>query len=418
MFGGEEIRLGFSLDLCYIPPNYIHGMYAAGSREKGAAMRWQYSALVGVVLAGIAAGLGFAWPFGKRDDVLQLPGIVEIHEVRLGPRIAGRVKDVLVTEGDPVKEGQPLVVLEVPDLEAQRKVLEARAREAQADYAKANAGPRQQEKDAARAAVAAARARLERLEKGPREEEKRLAQSEMYANKADEQQAREEYNRERRVRLSAAGSGTSYDAAQGNLDRARGRAAAAKAKWDMMEAGSRAEDVAEARAEVARLEANEKLLQVGTRVEEIEAAQARLLEAQARLEEIDVNLREATVRAAEPCVVEIVHVRKGDLAMAGQPVVKVLRNADLWVKTYVPETDLGKLKLGQAVEVTMDSFPKVRFPGKIVHIGAESEFTPRNVQTVNERRHQMFGVRVKIDDPQGRYKSGMAAEVYIPVAKE
>jgi multidrug resistance efflux pump len=388
-------------------------MHAADSRG-GAAMHWKPMVVAGVLLSGVVAALGFAWPFGKRDEVLKLPGIVEIHEVRLGPRVGGRVKEVLVTEGDPVKAGQPLVVLDVPDLQAQRKVLEAKVAEARAEHEKALAGPRPQEKDMARAAVAVARAKLVKLEKGFRDEEKRQARSELDAAKADEQLAVEEYRRERRVRSVAAGTPANFDNAQANLDRARGRVAAAKARWEMLEAGSRTEDIVEARAEVARLEANEKLLLLGTRQEEIDSAYARLREAEGRLEELQVNLDEATVRAAEPCVVEIVNVRKGDLAVAGQPVVKVLRNADLWVKTYVPETELGKVRLGQEVQVTMDSFPGVRFAGRVVHIGAESEFTPRNVQTVDERRHQMFGVRVKIDDPQGRYKSGMAAEVSIP----
>lgn len=381
-------------------------------------MRGKAIAIVAVLLLGVGAGLGFWWPFGKRDEVLKLPGIVEIHEVRLGPRVAGRVKDVLVTEGDFVKADQPLVVLDVPELEAQRRVLEARVREAQADYAKAYAGPREQEKDAAKAAVAAAKARWQRLDKGYREEEKRHARSEHEAARADLTLAQEEYRREDRLRPTVAGKKADYDSAVANLDRARSRAQAAKAKLDMMETGMRPEEVAEAKAEVDRLDANERLLRAGTRPEEVDAAEARLLEAKGRLDEMMVNLREATVRAQEPCLVEIVNVRKGDLVLAGQPVAKVLRAADLWVKTYVPETDLGKLRLGQDVQVTMDSYPAVRFAGKVVHIGAESEFTPRNIQTVNERRHQMFPVRVKIDDPNGHYKSGMAAEVHIPVRKD
>jgi membrane fusion protein YbhG len=98
--------------------------------------------------------------------------------------------------------------------------------------------------------------------------------------------------------------------------------------------------------------------------------------------------------------------------------VRVLRTGDLWVKTYVPETELGKVRLGSEVQVSMDAFPRVRFSGKVIHIGGESEFTPRNVQTVDERRHQMFGVRVKIEDTKGHFKSGMAAEVYIPVQRD
>ncbi len=381
-------------------------------------MRGKVIGVAAVLLVAVLATLGFNWPFGKREAVLKLPGIVEIHEVRLGARVAGRVKDVLVTEGDPVKAGDPLVVLDVPDLHARRKVLEAKVAQARAEHEKAQAGPRPQEKDAARAAVAAARAKLVKLEKGYRDEEKRQARSELEAAKADEELALAEMKRERRIRVTSAGSATNFDNAQANFDRARGRVAAAKARWEMLEAGSRQEDIVEARAEVERLEANEKLLRLGTRQEEIDAAYARLREAEGQLEELQVQLDEATVRAAEPCVVEIVSVRKGDLAVAGQPLVKVLRNADLWVKTYVPETELGKVRLGQEVQVMMDSFPGVRFAGKVVHVGAESEFTPRNVQTVDERRHQMFGVRVKIDDPAGRYKSGMAAEVYIPQRKE
>jgi multidrug resistance efflux pump len=370
------------------------------------------------LLLGALAALGFTWPFGKRAEVLKLPGIVEIHEVRLGPRVGGRVKEVKVMEGDVVKAGDPLVILDAPELEAQRKMLEARVMEARADYAKAKAGPRVQEKESAKAAVVAAQARLTRMEKGFREEEKRQAKSELEAARADEQWAQEEYKRESRIRQGGAGKQADLDTAQANLDRARGRLSAAKARSDMYEIGSRSEDIAEARAEYARLKATASMLDEGTRVEDIEIAQARLLEAESKLEELNVNLKETVVRAMEPCLVEIVNVRKGDLALAGQPVVKVLRNADMWVKTYVPETELGKVRIGQDVEVTMDSFPKVRFAGKVVHIGAESEFTPRNVQTVDERRHQMFGVRVKIDDNKGRFKSGMAAEVVIPVGQE
>jgi multidrug resistance efflux pump len=379
-------------------------------------MRWKYLVLVGLLLAGVATGLGCAWPFGQRAEVLRLPGIVEVHEVLLGPRVAGRVKEVHVTESDLLSEGMPLVTLEVPELEAQREVLKAKVQEAEAELRKAENGPRQQEKDAAAAAAGVARAKLMKMEKGFRDEEKRQAKSELESAQADEQQARQEYQRELRLMRQGAARRQDYDAAQAALERAQARLRMAQARQDMYQAGMRDEEVLEARAELKRLEAQQALLEAGTREEDKSSARARLAEAKARLEEVEVNIREAVVRSAEPCVVEVVHVRKGSLVQAGTPVAKVLRAADLWVKTYVPETQLGKLRLGQEVQVTMDSYPDVRFAGRVTLIGAESEFTPRNVQTVDERRHQMFGVRVKIDDPQGRFKSGMAAEVYIPVA--
>src|SRR5262249_30830109 len=102
---------------------------------------------------------------------------------------------------------------------------------------------------------------------------------------------------------------------------------------------------------------------------------------------------------------------------ANQPLVRVLRRADLWVKVYVPEPQMGKVRLGQTVYVTTDSYPGRRLEGKIVQINNEAEFTPRNVQTVEERRNQVLGVGVRVDDPQGALKSGRAAEVVVPLSE-
>jgi multidrug resistance efflux pump len=126
-----------------------------------------------------------------------------------------------------------------------------------------------------------------------------------------------------------------------------------------------------------------------------------------------VNLEEAVVRVPEPAVVEVLPVRKGDTVGPNQPVVRVLRDEDLWVKVFVPETLLGKVRLNQAVEVTIDSHPGERFAGTVVYIASASEFTPRNVQSADERRHQVFAIKVRIDDPRGVFKSGMAADVHL-----
>jgi multidrug resistance efflux pump len=96
-------------------------------------------------------------------------------------------------------------------------------------------------------------------------------------------------------------------------------------------------------------------------------------------------------------------------------VVRVLRADDLWVKAYVSEVDLGKVHLGHEVELTIDSFPSKRFQGVVAQIASASEFTPRNIQSVDERRHQVFAIKVRVDDPQGIFKSGMAADVWVQV---
>ena len=203
--------------------------------------------------------------------------------------------------------------------------------------------------------------------------------------------------------------------ARADFDRARGRAAAARAHYDLVTHGSRPEDVAEAAALLDQARANLDLLKAGTRAEDIAALDAQAEQTQARLREAEVNLAEAVVHAPGKAVVDIVSVRKGDLVSPGQAVVRILQADDLWVKVFIPETDLGRVVLGQAVEVTVDSHPGERFRGHIAQIAHESEFTPRNIQSVDERRHQVFSAKVRVDDARGVFKSGMAAEVTIPV---
>ncbi len=378
-------------------------------------MRWKAVAVVTFLLAGVAAGLGFFWPWGRHDDVLRLPGVVEIQEVRLGPRVAGRVREVLVQEGDIVKAGQVLVRLEAPELKAQREQAYARLRDAEALLDKARQGPRQREKDAAEALVRAAEARLERLEKGNREEDKQAAEADFKAAEVDLRLAREQFDRARRLLDSGAGGQEEHDNAKAGYERAQRRAEAARARHVLMQKGARPEDIHEARAELEQARANWRLLLEGTRSEDVASADAHLAEAQGRLHELDTLLGELEVRAPEPAVVEVVAVRQGDLVTANQSIVRVLRISDLWIKVYVPETEMARVRLHQKVELTVDGYPGRRFVGEVVHIAAESEFTPRNVQSVDERRHQVFGIRVRVEDPRGVFKSGMAAEVLLPV---
>jgi multidrug resistance efflux pump len=348
--------------------------------------------------------------------MLQLAGVVEIQEVRLASKQGGRVKETRVVEGETVAEGDTLVVFEAPELEAQQKKSRAQLENILAELERAKNGPRPQEIAAARAALAAAEARWQRLKAGYREEEKRQAQSELAAAQADLKLAEEELGRADRLLREQTGTQAELDRARAAYDRARGRALSARAQFELLVNGSRPEDIAEAAALRDQAQANLQLLQAGTRPEEIAMIEARAEQTRAALQELDAQLAEAVVRAPGPAVVDVLSVRKGDVVAPGQTVVRVLRAADLWVKVYVPETELGKLRLGQSVQVSIDAYPGRRFAGKIRFIASQSEFTPRNVQSLDERRHQVFGVKVHVDDPQGMFKSGLAAEVFVPLA--
>jgi multidrug resistance efflux pump len=366
-------------------------------------------------LLAVCAGLGFFWPFGQRQDVLRLPGTVEIQEVRLGSKVGGRVLEVLVMEGQLVKPNEKLVVFDVPELKAQLAQAEAKLAAAVADWEKAENGPRQEEKDQARATAEAAKARYERMLAGWRQEEKDQARSDLEAAAADLKQARDDFLRASDLYRQRASARADYDLALANRDRALGRFNSARARWEMLKEGNRPEDKEMARAEWQQAAAQWKLLEIGTRPEEKAAAKARMEELRARVNELKVNLAEQVIYAPEEAVVEVLSVRPGDLVLPNTPVIRVLRARDLWVKVYVPETELGKVRLNQAADVTVDAYPNKRFRGKVIQVASISEFTPRNVQSVDERRHQVFGVKVRVDNPQGVFKAGMAAEVVLPL---
>jgi multidrug resistance efflux pump len=381
-------------------------------------MKWTKVLTITGLLAVVGVALGCWWPFNHRPQVLRLPGVVESQQVRLSSKVGGRVAKVTVHEGEVIEAGRPLVHLDLPELRAQRQQLEAKLKAAQAELTRANNGARAEEKDAARATLQAAQARLEKLEAGTRQEEKDQARAELDSLLAQlERSARE---LERNTRLynggrSAAVSRADLEAATATHGQLVGQVNAARARLDLLEAGPRVEEIAEARAERDKARANHELLLAGTRPEDVLAAEAKVAELQARLSEIDANLAEGVVIAPERAVVEVLAVRKGDVVGPNQPVARVLRAEDLWVKVFVPETELGEVRLGQAVTVTIDAYPGRRFDGYVEQVAGVSEFTPRNIQSASERQHQVFAVKVRVPDPRGAFHSGMAAEVQLPL---
>jgi multidrug resistance efflux pump len=373
-------------------------------------------ALIGiglVVLVGVVGGAGYVWYANHRATWLRLPGTVEIQEVRLSSRVGGRVENVLAQEGTIVEPGQALVMIEMPELRAQRDQYQARLKAAEAGLLKAQRGARPQEKESALAAANAAKARYDRMVAGFRAEEKDEARQEVAALRADLSFAHQELERHQRLRTTT--SVSELENAVAAAARLEAKVRRAQARLDLYENGHRVEDIAEAKAEWHKWRAQAELLEAGTREEEIAEAEARVAELYGKLRELDAQLAEAVVRAPERAVVEVVAVRKGDVVAANHSVVRVLRADDLWVKAYVSEVDLGKVHLGHEVELTIDSFPSKRFQGVVAQIASASEFTPRNIQSVDERRHQVFAIKVRVDDPQGIFKSGMAADVWVQV---
>src|SRR5207244_5295854 len=167
----------------------------------------------------------------------------------------------------------------------------------------------------------------------------------------------EEFKREEHLAQTNAGRQADYDVARANLNRARARRQAAQARLDLYLAGTRQEEKDQAAADFARAWSNFDVLAAGYRYEDIRAADARAAEARGKLHELEANLAEVVVRAPAKIRIEVLAVRKGDIVAPNQPILRVLRIEDQWVRIYVPETMLGSLRRGQRVEVAMDANP-------------------------------------------------------------
>jgi len=154
----------------------------------------------------------------------------------------------------------------------------------------------------------------------------------------------------------------------------------------------------------AAAEARYRALSAGTRPEQLAQARARLAEANAQLAEL-------VVRAPADCFIELLHVKPGDVVGPQTPVATVLHHTAPWVRVFVPETWLGHVQPGQAARVRVDAFPAMAWTGRVEQINRLAEFTPRNVQTVEERVKQVFGVKIRLPGDE-RLRPGMAADVW------
>jgi HlyD family secretion protein len=146
----------------------------------------------------------------------------------------------------------------------------------------------------------------------------------------------------------------------------------------------------------------------------VEATQMRVLQARAQLADIDAQLKEMQVIAPADSILEVLSVKVGDVLPPNGEVATLLLPQHLWVRVYVAEPWLGKIKLGDTVNVRVDSFPGHDFHGVVEQINRQAEFTPRNVQTVADRIKQVFGVKIRLPTDDDRLRAGMFADVYFP----
>jgi RND family efflux transporter MFP subunit len=154
-----------------------------------------------------------------------------------------------------------------------------------------------------------------------------------------------------------------------------------------------------------------------TQEKNIAAARARVEQAKAQLADMDAQIQEMKIVAPTESILEVLSVKVGDVLPANREVATLILPQRLWVRVYVPEPWLGLIKLNDAVRVRVDSFPGRDFSGVVEQINRKAEFTPRNVQTVEDRIKQVFGVKIRLENKEDTLRAGMSADIYFPNVK-
>lgn len=289
---------------------------------------------------------------------VRVSGNIEATDAQVSFKVAGRVVERLVDEGQPVKAGQ--LVARLDDAEFRQEVARLEAQ------------------------VEVARAQLSELVAGFRVEEVAQAEAGVEAAKAEADRTAADLARQKVL-----------------LDRE-------VISQREFEASKSAADGSAARLRHAR--ENLGLLKQGTRSEKVEAGRASLKQAEAALELARTRLAESKVASPLNGVVLSKSVEVGEFVSPGTPVVTVADLSKVWLRAYIEESDLGRVQLGQAVRVRADTFPGKVYAGRISYISPEAEFTPKTVQTKKERVRLVYRVKIDLENPSQELKPGMPAD--------
>jgi len=318
---------------------------------------------IALLLALVAAVFFWRWYLGRKgeENVLLLSGNMEVTEADAGFKIAGRVTDLLAEEGQSVAAGDLLAQLDDRELASTVAQYRAALREAETRLSELRAGSRPQEIEEARARVK--------------------------AQEADLFRARNDYQRSDMLYENGAISTAQFDAAKSAYE-------------------SRL-------AQLGQASESLRLVQEGPRMEQIEQAAYKVRQAGAQLRTSEERLGDTVLHAPFSGVILRKNVELGETVSQGTPVYTVGDLAHPWIRVYVKEDRLGLVKLGQKARITSDTYPGKTYEGYVSYISSEAEFTPKSVQTQEERVKLVFGVKVRVENPNNELKPSMPADVRI-----
>lgn len=377
-----------------------------------------------LALACCAAG---AFACSKRGDEPLYSGTLQAESASVGSTAGGRVTAVLAGDGDRVKPGQALVRFDDKDQRAALASAQAQLAQAKAALADLEAGPRQADIDRATALAEQAEANYRKARlAGPQqiaaaEEGVREARAGLGRARSTADAAARDFGRTRVLYAQGAVSAQIMDRATAADREARAEVAAAQARvltaeaqLAQMQRASVPQDIEAARRAYEAAKASLESTRSGARPDQISQARAVVESARASLDAVKARLEELVVRAPADGVVENLDLRPGDLVAPGAAVASVEEFRDPYVRIYVAQPELARFRLGARLMVRSDALPERSFTGTVEAVDAQAQFTPRDVQTAQDRAGLVFGVKVRVHDPERALRGGTTVGILPP----
>ncbi|MCU1334476.1 MAG: secretion protein HlyD family protein [Bryobacterales bacterium] len=382
--------------------------------------------LILLVLAAAGAGAWY-WFYGRMDRAtnrILVSGNLELTQVDLSFKTAGRMTELAVREGDSVKKGDLIAKLDAAQLEQQLLRDQSAIASAQSAYQQLQTSIEYQgatidsDISTRRAELAQAQAKLDELMAGSRPQEIQQAQSAVADAKAWNDQARSDWERAQTLFAREDISRSQFDQARAKLDSTAAQLRQAEERLALVSEGPRKEEIAGARAQVARAQAavqtaEANRFELRRKEQELAARRAEIDRARAQVGMTQTQIADATIVAPIDGVVLVKSAEQGEVIAAGTTIVSIGDLDHPWLRAFINEPDLGRVKLGDKVRLSTDSFPGKTYEGHVSFISSEAEFTPKQIQTKEERVKLVYRIKVDVANPQRELKNNMPMDAEI-----
>jgi len=358
------------------------------------------------------------------SDRLLVSGNIELTQVDIAFKTAGRLVERAVDEGDPVEKKMVVARLDRDQLVQQREAQVAALRTAEAQLAEARSAVDWQKEtmaadlDARRSDLRSAETRLQELKNGARPQELSESAAAVDAAQAEYDRAKKDWDRAQALYKDDDISTAQFDQFHRVFLSADAQLKQVKEHDALVKAGTRSEEIdlaaaqeSKARASLRMGEANS--IELRRREQEITARQSEIARTQAQIRLIDTQLADTVAVSPVSGIVLVKSADPGEVLAPGTSVITVGDIDHPWLRAYIGERDLGRVKLGSKVKVTTDSFPGKVYDGRVSFISSEAEFTPKQIQTTEERVKLVYRIKIDIDNPHHELKSNMPADAEI-----